>query len=137
MECRHRTVIPFWLQPSVIRNGDQKEPIGAPNDPNYASNGSDYLDDVAKYLYDGDLRSDLTNQQNIITYTIGFTRITISSREQLPMATGDISTPIMRSNWQMHFRTLSMKFWKNLPPLWPLLFPSAEWRERLLEIRSI
>jgi type IV pilus assembly protein PilY1 len=55
------------------RNGDQKEPIGAPNDPDYASNGSDYLDDVAKYLYDGDLRSDLTNQQNIITYTIGFT----------------------------------------------------------------
>jgi type IV pilus assembly protein PilY1 len=55
------------------QNGDQKEPIGAPNDPNYASNGSDYLDDVAKYLYDGDLRSDLTNQQNIVTYTIGFT----------------------------------------------------------------
>jgi len=55
------------------QNGDQKEPIGAPNDPNYASSGSDYLDDVAKYLYDGDLRSDLTNQQNIITYTIGFT----------------------------------------------------------------
>jgi type IV pilus assembly protein PilY1 len=55
------------------RNGDQKEPIGAANDPNYPSNGSDYLDDVAKYLYDDDLRSDLTGQQNIITYTIGFT----------------------------------------------------------------
>jgi type IV pilus assembly protein PilY1 len=55
------------------RNGDQKEPIGALNDPNYPNNGSDYLDDVAKYLYDGDLRSDLTGQQNIITYTIGFT----------------------------------------------------------------
>jgi len=55
------------------KDGDQKEPIGAPYDPNYASYGSDYLDDVAKYLYDGDLRSDLTNQQNIITYTIGFT----------------------------------------------------------------
>ena len=55
------------------RNGDQKEPIGAPNDPNYPSYGSDYLDDVAKYLYDSDLRSDLTTEQNIITYTIGFT----------------------------------------------------------------
>ncbi len=55
------------------RNGDQKEPIGALNDPNYPNNGSDYLDDVAKYLYDDDLRSDLTGQQNIITYTIGFT----------------------------------------------------------------
>jgi len=55
------------------RDGDQREPIGAPNDPNYPSYGSDYLDDVAKYLYDTDLRSDLTGQQNIITYTIGFT----------------------------------------------------------------
>ncbi len=36
-------------------------------------NGSDYLDDVAKYLYDTDLRSDLTGKQNINTYTIGFT----------------------------------------------------------------
>lgn len=55
------------------RDGDQREPIAAPNDPNYPYNGSDYLDDVAKYLYDGDLRSDLTGQQNINTYTIGFT----------------------------------------------------------------
>jgi len=60
---------------SVIgdRDGDRREPIGAPNDPNYPDNGSDYLDDVAKYLYDTDLRSDLTGKQNIITYTIGFT----------------------------------------------------------------
>ncbi|MGQ9509653.1 MAG: PilC/PilY family type IV pilus protein [Thermodesulfobacteriota bacterium] len=55
------------------RDGDRREPIGAPNDPNYPANGSDYLDDVAKYLYDSDLRSDLTGKQNIITYTIGFT----------------------------------------------------------------
>ncbi len=60
---------------SVIgdRDGDRREPIGAANDPNYPDNGSDYLDDVAKYLYDSDLRSDLTGKQNIITYTIGFT----------------------------------------------------------------
>ncbi len=55
------------------RDGDQKEPIGALHDPNYESDGSDYLDDVAKYLYDADLRSDLTGSQNIVTYTIGFT----------------------------------------------------------------
>jgi type IV pilus assembly protein PilY1 len=55
------------------RDGDQKEPIGAPHDPHYELNGSDYLDDVAKYLYETDLRADLTNQQNVITYTIGFT----------------------------------------------------------------
>jgi len=55
------------------QDGDRREPIGAPNDPNYPDQGSDYLDDVAKYLYDNDLRTDLTGQQNIITYTIGFT----------------------------------------------------------------
>lgn len=49
------------------------------NDPgSYASNGSDYLDDVAKYLYENDLNSSLGTsgdsfeKQNIITYTIGF-----------------------------------------------------------------
>ena len=55
------------------RDGDQREPIGAPNDPNYPDNGSDYLDDVARYLYDTDLRTDLSGTQNINTYTIGFT----------------------------------------------------------------
>jgi type IV pilus assembly protein PilY1 len=34
--------------------------------------GTDYLDDVAKYLHNTDLRSDLTGTQNITTYTIGF-----------------------------------------------------------------
>ncbi len=52
------------------RDGDNREP-GMANDPDYPDYGSDYLDDVAKYLYDTDLR-DLTGQQNIITYTIGF-----------------------------------------------------------------
>ena len=55
------------------KDGDQREPIGAAHDPHYADDGSDYLDDVAKYLYDTDLRSDLTGLQNITTYTIGFT----------------------------------------------------------------
>ena len=31
-----------------------------------------YLDDVAKFLYDHDMRSDIPGMQNMITYTIGF-----------------------------------------------------------------
>ena len=43
----------------------------------YADNGSDYLDDVAKYLYENDINLSLGDgtsfdKQNIITYTIGF-----------------------------------------------------------------
>jgi type IV pilus assembly protein PilY1 len=64
---------------SVIKDqdGDGREP-GGTNEVHYTVDGedmlgTDYLDDVAKYLYDIDLRSDLEEQQNIITYTIGFT----------------------------------------------------------------
>jgi type IV pilus assembly protein PilY1 len=46
---------------------DSKEP------GNIVDGGTHYLDDVAKYLYDTDLRSDMENKQNIQTYTIGFT----------------------------------------------------------------
>jgi type IV pilus assembly protein PilY1 len=48
------------------------------NDPGtYDSNGSDYLDDVAKYLYERDCNPTLGDgtsfdKQNIVTYTIGF-----------------------------------------------------------------
>ena len=43
----------------------------------YANNGSDYLDDVAKYLYENDCHPTLGDgtsfdKQNITTYTIGF-----------------------------------------------------------------
>jgi type IV pilus assembly protein PilY1 len=55
------------------RDGDKREPIGAIHDPRYADSGSDYLDDVANYLYNTDLRPDMSGKQNIITYTIGFT----------------------------------------------------------------
>ncbi len=59
------------------KDSDGREPGGA-NEVHYIVDGedmlgTDYLDDVAKYLYETDLRSDLTGQQNIITYTIGFT----------------------------------------------------------------
>jgi type IV pilus assembly protein PilY1 len=53
------------------QDGDKREP-GMKNDPKYGSNGSDYLDDVAKYLYDNDLHSTYQGKQNVITYTIGF-----------------------------------------------------------------
>jgi type IV pilus assembly protein PilY1 len=34
---------------------------------------ANYLDDVAKYLFDKDLRSDLPGKQNLVTYIVGFT----------------------------------------------------------------
>ena len=51
---------------------------GDGHDPgSYGSNGTDYLDDVAKYLYENDCNPTLGTgtsfeKQNIITYTIGF-----------------------------------------------------------------
>ncbi|NIQ39325.1 MAG: hypothetical protein GTN81_12135, partial [Proteobacteria bacterium] len=39
----------------------------------YSDEGSDYLDDVANYLYDSDLIIGLQDKQNIVTYTLGFT----------------------------------------------------------------
>jgi type IV pilus assembly protein PilY1 len=36
------------------------------------STANHYLDDVAKFLYDSDLRSDMEQKQNIVTYTIAF-----------------------------------------------------------------
>jgi type IV pilus assembly protein PilY1 len=59
---------------TTIGNGGDVDMDG--NDPGiYALDGSDYLDDVAKYLYDTDLIDDavLPKTQNIITHTIGFT----------------------------------------------------------------
>ncbi len=52
----------------------------AANDPSksYSSSGSDYLDDVAKHIYDTDMLPDdtaiakTTGKQNIITNTVGF-----------------------------------------------------------------
>jgi type IV pilus assembly protein PilY1 len=53
------------------QNNDKKEPPGAANDPGYRSDGSDFLDDVAKKHYDSDMHS-MQGKQNIVTYTIGF-----------------------------------------------------------------
>jgi type IV pilus assembly protein PilY1 len=63
------------------RGGDDfepppKGPSGTHYPPGWVwpHNGSDFLDDVARYLYDTDLVSDsvLQDKQNVITYTIGF-----------------------------------------------------------------
>lgn len=59
------------------QDGDGREPGGA-NEVHYLVDGqdmlgTDYLDDVAQYLYETDLSSSFESQQNIITYTIGFT----------------------------------------------------------------
>ena len=53
------------------RNSDLREPPGAANDPEHGSEGSDYLDDVAKKHYDEDFHS-IQGKQNINAYTIGF-----------------------------------------------------------------
>lgn len=39
----------------------------------YTSNGTDWLDDVAYYLFNTDLDPNMQGTQNVITYTIGFT----------------------------------------------------------------
>jgi type IV pilus assembly protein PilY1 len=56
-------------------NGVSANYDGNGNDPNgaaYEYGGSDYLDDVAKYLYDTDLRPEIQGAQNITTFVIGF-----------------------------------------------------------------
>ena len=52
-------------------DGDGFEPAGDPA-KSYPNNGSDYLDDVAKYLYDNDMSTAFSDKQNVITYTVGF-----------------------------------------------------------------
>ena len=71
------------------RDGDGREPGGAnavtywvrdSNGNLYDGEGTDYLDDVAKSLYDTDLSSSMEGKQNVITYTIGFA---VQSQHQL------------------------------------------------------
>jgi len=56
------------------RNGDcDRDSFEPSNDPakNYENSGSDYLDDVAKYMYDNSMLSQYPGS-NVITYTVGF-----------------------------------------------------------------
>ncbi len=58
-------------------DGDGFEPGGDP-EKDYSYQGSDYLDDVAKYMYDNDVLQDVAGDpktqgvQRVVTYTIGF-----------------------------------------------------------------
>ncbi|MCC6544612.1 MAG: VWA domain-containing protein [Nitrospirae bacterium] len=52
-------------------DGDGYEPTGDPR-KSYSSNGSDYLDDVAKYIHDNDMGLSLSGTQSVTTYTVGF-----------------------------------------------------------------
>jgi len=53
-------------------DGDGREPGGAHEEP-YDTEGSDYLDDVAKILQDTDFDPVMEEKQHITTYTLGFT----------------------------------------------------------------
>ncbi len=46
---------------------------GGSEDNLYEQGGSDYLDDIAYYIYENDCNRDFEGKQNIYTYTIGFT----------------------------------------------------------------
>jgi type IV pilus assembly protein PilY1 len=57
------------------RDGDGHDPgtctsIGSPDSD--ASNCSDHLDDIAYYMFHEDISSDFIDDQNVVTYTIGF-----------------------------------------------------------------
>ena len=71
--------IDWRLTSGTYINGDNiGDYDGDGNDPgSYGSSGSDYLDDVARYLYERDCNPSLGSgtsfeKQSIITYTIGF-----------------------------------------------------------------
>ena len=77
-QSTHDPVSPFpnnYILKTLIgdRDGDRREPPAISNPYIYPDDGTDYLDDVANYLYNTDLRTDQIGTQNIITYTIGFT----------------------------------------------------------------
>ena len=62
--------IPSWLRDY---DGDGDDPVPPGKNPNvypWASDGSDYLDDVALWAHTNDLRSDFTGMQNLTLYTI-------------------------------------------------------------------
>ncbi len=53
-------------------DGDSKDCKNGASGCSVSSGRANYLDDVAKYLYDHDMRSDLTGTQNLTTYVVGF-----------------------------------------------------------------
>jgi len=56
--------------------GDWDNDHGGGSEENlYHGEGSDYLDDIAYYIYQNDLFPNMEGKQNIYTYTIGFTMV--------------------------------------------------------------
>ncbi|MCP3677364.1 MAG: hypothetical protein GY721_07185 [Deltaproteobacteria bacterium] len=88
MSTSDRDAILATLCSSGDCDGDGYEPAGDPS-KSYDSNGSDYLDDVAKYMYDTDLLTDsggdvkTTGKQNVKTFTIGFGISGVAAAEKL------------------------------------------------------
>ena len=87
MSTQDRNTVLTSICSSGDCDGDGFEPA---NDPtkSYGSNGSDYLDDVAKYLYDTDILTDgveekTIGKQNVITYTVGFGLAGVAYAERL------------------------------------------------------
>jgi type IV pilus assembly protein PilY1 len=88
---RNRSPIQYWCQKSFVilmtdgyptrdsddlgaLKGDWDNDRGGGSEDNlYPGNGSDYLDDIAYYIYEHDCSQDFEEKQNIYTYTIGFT----------------------------------------------------------------
>jgi len=54
-------------------NPDNTDPEGGSEDPNCCSGQAWYLDDVAKFMHDKDFRPDLSGEQTLDVYTVGFT----------------------------------------------------------------
>ena len=72
----HRLYDTAYINGDIIGDYDGDHSGGSEFD-NYADSGSDYLDDVAKYLYENDCNPSLGDgtsfdKQNITTFTIGF-----------------------------------------------------------------
>ena len=72
----HRLYDTAYINGDIIGDQDGDHNGGSEFD-SYADSGSDYLDDVAKYLHDKDCNPTMGDgtsfdKQNIVTYTIGF-----------------------------------------------------------------
>jgi len=57
---------------TICTNGDCDNDNDAAKNASISSGGSDYLDDVAKYMHTNDMNSSFTGAQTVTTYTIGF-----------------------------------------------------------------
>lgn len=106
--------IESWLGIPYDKDGDGRDPDPShfnppagctPNaspeaDPcEYYNGGSDYLDDIAKKLFDDDLRASLPGLQHVITSTIGF-EVSYSLLQRTALHGGErTSAPTPQMSW--------------------------------------